>query len=396
MSESKVASLNKSKDSEALAFNMTNVPIAIMKRVNALKNLQVKMLGVESKFYEELHLLECKYAAQYDPLYEQRSKIINGEYEPTEDESKWELDEEDEEEAKEAVDLAKDLKAKAQLSDVGSGASDVKGVPDFWLQTFKCVDLVGEMIQEHDEPVLKHLQDVKVKLHDQKPYGYTLEFYFNENEFFTNKVLIKSYELRTEYDPKDPFAYEGPDLYKCKGCTIDWKKGKNVTVRQVKKKQKHKGHGTVRVVTKEIKQDSFFNYFDTIEEPKSPITSGTEDKKIRNNSSSKEHDDDDESETNEGLYAADFEIGHFFKERVIPKAVLYFTGEIADEDYDEYDEEDEEDEDGDNEGHSDDDDDDDDDDEPKGKDNHKKNQKGGKGKPGKGGEANNPPECKQN
>lgn len=28
---------------------------------------------------------------------------------------------------------------------------------------------------------------------------------------------------------------------------------------------------------------------------------------------------------------ADFEIGHYLKERVIPKAVLYFTGEIDDD-----------------------------------------------------------------
>lgn len=35
----------------------------------------------------------------------------------------------------------------------------------------------------------------------------------------------------------------------------------------------------------------------------------------------------------ENSLAADFELGHFFRERIVPRAVLYFTGEaIEDED----------------------------------------------------------------
>ena len=44
-------------------------------------------------------------------------------------------------------------------------------------------------------------------------------------------------------------------------CKIDWKKGKNVTVKTVKKKQKHKGSGTTRTITKTVQSDSFFNFF---------------------------------------------------------------------------------------------------------------------------------------
>lgn len=35
-------------------------------------------------------------------------------------------------------------------------------------------------------------------------------------------------------------------------------------------------------------------------------------------------------EETEALLAADFEIGHFIRERVVPRAVLYFTGEAID------------------------------------------------------------------
>ena len=34
----------------------------------------------------------------------------------------------------------------------------------------------------------------------------------------------------------------------------------------------------------------------------------------------------------ENLLAADFEIGHFIRERIIPRAALYFTGEALDSD----------------------------------------------------------------
>ena len=47
-------------------------------------------------------------------------------------------------------------------------------------------------------------------------------------------------------------------LYSCK---IDWKPGRNLTVRTVQKKQKHKQGGATRTVTKTVQNDSFFNFF---------------------------------------------------------------------------------------------------------------------------------------
>ena len=49
---------------------------------------------------------------------------------------------------------------------------------------------------------------------------------------------------------------------------------------------------------------------------------------------------DEETET---LLAADFEIGHFFRDRIIPRAVLYFTGEALEDEDDDYEEEEDED-----------------------------------------------------
>ena len=51
------------------------------------------------------------------------------------------------------------------------------------------------------------------------------------------------------------------------------------------------------------------------------------------------------------VFQVDFEIGHYIRERIVPRAVLFFTGEALDEesDYDE-DEEDEDDDDDDGSG----------------------------------------------
>lgn len=112
--------------------------------------------------------------------------------------------------------------------------------------------------------------------------------------------------MKCKPDEEDPFGFEGPEIFKCKGCTINWKSGKNVTVKTVKKKQKHKSKGNVRTVTKTVKNDSFFNFFDPPAIPDDPEA-------------------EVDGETQE-LLTADFELGHFIRERIVPRAVLYFTG----------------------------------------------------------------------
>ncbi|XP_077995080.1 nucleosome assembly protein 1-like 1 isoform X2 [Glandiceps talaboti] len=300
-----------------------SLPKVVKRRIKALKNLQVKYAKTEAKFYEEVHELECKYVALYQGLYDKRKEIITGAIEPTDSDCEWpSSDEEDEDEEKEL--LADELKKKAAIEDKekedDKEEENPSGVPEFWLTIFKNVDMLSEMVQEHDESILRHLDDIQVKFSEPgQTMGFTLEYIFSANEYFTNKVLTKQYTMRAEPDETDPFSFEGPEIISCTGCTIDWKKGKNVTVKVIKKKQKHKGRGTTRTVTKTVQNDSFFNFFNPPQVP----------------------DDAEMDEETEVLLAADFEIGHFFRERVIPKAVLYFTGEAIEDD-DEYEEEGEE------------------------------------------------------
>ncbi|KAI2558183.1 NAP1L4 isoform 8, partial [Pan troglodytes] len=48
------------------------LPKAVKRRINALKQLQVRCAHIEAKFYEEVHDLERKYAALYQPLFDKR------------------------------------------------------------------------------------------------------------------------------------------------------------------------------------------------------------------------------------------------------------------------------------------------------------------------------------
>ncbi|KAL1459837.1 hypothetical protein WDU94_011790, partial [Cyamophila willieti] len=284
-----------------------SLPAPVKRRVKALKKLQAESIKIESKFYEEVHKLECQYHSKYFPLYDRRDAIVNGTYEPNDEECEWPSDVEEEDE------LSKEMKEKIKL-EAGDGKTkeqkleDEKaaGIPGFWLTVFHNVSMLSEMVQVYDEPILKHLLDVRVIILEKEPMGFVLEFHFSKNPYFTNTLLTKEYIMKCEPDDNDPFSFEGPEIYKCVGCKIDWNKDQNVTVKTVKKRQKHKSKGQIRVVNKTEPNDSFFNFFNPPDVPEDPNA--------------------DVDEETQALLSSDFEIGHYIRERVIPRAVLYFTG----------------------------------------------------------------------
>ena len=317
----------------------------VKRRTNALKNLQLKLGDLETKLADEVHKLECKYAKLFEPIYQQREKIVNGEYEPTEAEATWDYQDDLSDEEEENGGGSAQKKQKTEGG--SSSSSEVKGLPEFWLTAFQGNSLLNGLISERDESVLKHLRDVKVKLNETNR-GYTIEFHFNENEFFTNKVLTKTYEMNTEKSKSNPLSPNLPAVYKCVGTKIEWKAGKDVTVKESKPTGKSPRKNS-QEDDEDEEESSFFQIFDThTDDGVNPIF--------------KESAKDMEPEELDQIAQAfeiDFEVGQALKDLVVPKAVLYYTGEIEDGDEDEDmfgmpGEEDEEDED---------DDDDDDDDE---------------------------------
>lgn len=203
-----------------------------------------------------MYALERKYQDLYQPLHDKRKTIVTGEFEPTGKETEWTYEANDEDVTPEVQSITNELRKNLQIN----YQDDVKGVPDFWLTIFRNTEMLSSMLQPPDEPALKKLIDIKI-IYEQEPMSYTLEFHFEPNEYFTNTVLTKQYFLKSKVDAEYPFTFEGPEIFKCVGCNIDWHKGKNLTVKTIKRKQKHKARGAVRTVTKQVPADSFFNFF---------------------------------------------------------------------------------------------------------------------------------------
>lgn len=229
-----------------------SLPPKLQDRITVLKNIQLEHLKLEAQFFEEVYQLEKKYQEKYQVLFEKRKTIVTGEVDPPKEDPKWKVDPE-EENTEDMPDFSKLLKKVKDIPE------DTKGIPNFWLTIFRNTEILSEMVQEHDEPVLQKLTDITIKYDDE--HSYTLEFHFDKNEYFTNEVLTKQYFLKSALDEDYPFGFEGPEIYKCKGCNINWEKKMNLTVRTIRKKQKHKQRAAVRTIVKLVPNDSFFNFF---------------------------------------------------------------------------------------------------------------------------------------
>ena len=202
-----------------------SLPGSVRRRVAGLKGVQKEHSKLEAEFQEEVLQLEKKYFAKFTPLYEQRAKIVNGAVEPTEEQVKVgeQVDEDEEEDDEEQPE-------KELNKDEGK---DVKGIPEFWLSAMKNQISLAEMITDRDEAALKHLTDVRMEYLDRP--GFRLIFEFEENEFFTNKTITKTYFYQEENGYGGDFIYDHAE-----GDKIDWKAGKDLTVRVESKKQRNK------------------------------------------------------------------------------------------------------------------------------------------------------------
>lgn len=208
----------------SLSGYIQSLPPPVKRRLKALKKIQLETTKIEAKFYEEVHKLECKYHQLYTPLYEKRAQITKGDYEPKDDECDWPSDDEESE-------LADDVKDKVKVEDDKEKKEEVpaKGVPEFWLTILKNIEITQDMIQEHDEPALEALRDVKVTFSDGQadaPMGFKLHFMFGPNDYFTDAELTKEYEMKCVPSEQDPFSFDGPEIFRCKGCPIHWKPNK--------------------------------------------------------------------------------------------------------------------------------------------------------------------------
>lgn len=324
---------------------LENLPPNVRKRVDVLRGIQSEHDELEAKFFEERATLEAKYQKLYSPLYAKRYEIVNGtvkvegattDGEPT-----------NQEEGKDAGE---------------------KGVPDFWLTAMKNNEVLSEEISDHDEAALKFLKDIKWSRVDN-PKGFQLTFHFDTNPYFKNSILTKMYYMIDE---------DEPILEKAIGTEIDWYPGKCLTQKTLKKKPKN-GSKNAKPITKREQCESFFNFFSPPEVPEV------------------EDIDEDAAEELQNLMEQDYDVGSTIRDKVIPHAVSWFTGEAALDEYGdiEDDDKDEDIDEDDAEEDEDDEDEDEDEDEEDEEETKTRKKKSGRAPAGDSLQGERPPECKQ-
>lgn len=256
---------------------LAELPPSIRGRVEKLKLLNVKRDDFMEGYLKERAALEQKYHALCQPLFDQRKAIINGqgdkeEIQPADDEPENENEE-------------------------------VAGIPEFWNVAMSNIETIDDLVTERDAECLNFLEDITCQ-DLPSGLGFTLNFHFKPNPYFSNSVLSKRYDV-----PNLLLVDDEPILKNVTGCEIDWKDPDMCLMhRYVSKKQRNK-KGLIRQVKKKERTESFFHFFSP---PKLPELADI---------------DEEEAEAIEEAFDHDYDVAQQFRSHIVPKAVLWFTGE---------------------------------------------------------------------
>lgn len=260
------------------------------------------------------------------PLYERRLAIITGTAKPTQDEIQ--------------AGEEQSLKDDPSYEKLATDSAETAPIPEFWLTALRNHVGTSEIITDRDAGALKHLTDIRVTYTSPKP-GFKLTFIFTPNEFFENEELEKTYYYQEEVGYSGDFLYD-----RAIGTVVKWKEDKDLTKEFEIKKQRNKSAydpylfsdasidqeslvdtNRTRLVRKARPAESFFNFF----APPVPPTQEAID--------NDEIDEEILDELDEKL-EMDYQLGEDIKEKIVPKAVDYFTGKALEYDMMEEDDDD--------------------------------------------------------
>ncbi|ODV69030.1 NAP-domain-containing protein [Hyphopichia burtonii NRRL Y-1933] len=281
----------------------------VKKRVYGLKAIQQEQMKLEADFQKELLNLEKTFFKKYEPLYERRRKIINGNEEPSLEEI---------EEGEQLAEEDKEIEEEEEEEEE-EGGEEQEGIPGFWFTALENLSTVREIITDRDSEVLEHLIDIRMEYLETP--GFELIFEFDtKNPFFSNQILTKTYHYQAELGYSGDFVYDHAD-----GCEINWKlKESNVTINIERRKQRNKTTKQTRTIEKLTPTESFFNFFDPPKPPKIKEEEQEEEAKEED-----EEDEEDEDEDLEARLELDYQLGEEIKDRLIPRAVDWFTGDAV-------------------------------------------------------------------
>lgn len=277
---------------------LSRLPMDVRRRLRALRKLQMETSAVEMEFHEKQFELEKEFQTKHQEIFNKRFEIITGVYEPTDEECDI-PDPDIFKRIDETSEIFTKLRQESETKEVDTSHSDgyvdktknvetqATGIPNFWFHILYSNPTFDFLIQKDDELILNHLIDIRTVYKSEPHFSFTLEFEFSPNPFFENSILTKEYFLKMKSD--DLICYDGPVIYKTVGCEIFWKQ-------------------------ENLSHPSIFDFFNPPELPEDVLDPSYEE--IKN------------------LLENDFEIGDYVKDNIVPKAILYFTGERDDGDSD--------------------------------------------------------------
>ncbi|OEH76253.1 nucleosome assembly protein [Cyclospora cayetanensis] len=275
-----------------------------------LKELQEEHAALSAVFEAAVLRLKLEYEAKYQPLYQKRLEALSPQ--------------------------------GAEGQSAETEATGTPGLPSFWLRALKANRLLADIIEEHDEGPLAYLRNIqcewlsptegaagasqqqsaKPEAGAPHPESFRLVFTFVENPYFKPLTLVKDYRLSVAPGGR------GAELTSTHSTPIEWLEGKDVTKKTVIRKQRNRKTKQTRTVAETVDANSFFNLFVDHEIPSDEKLEQMEEKEV---------------EELQMVVEADYDIGITIRDKIIPRAVDWFLGQVDDDsDFEDYDLNDEE------------------------------------------------------
>ncbi|EXC20616.1 Protein SET [Morus notabilis] len=89
----------------------------------------------------------------------------------------------------------------------------IKAIPDFWLTAFLSHPALSDLLSDEDQKIFKYLYSLDVEDFKDIKSGYSITFNFNNNPYFEDAKLSKT------------FTFSDEGTTKISGTTIKWKEG---------------------------------------------------------------------------------------------------------------------------------------------------------------------------
>eukprot|EP01062_Namystynia_karyoxenos_P021103 TRINITY_DN179_c1_g1_i6.p1 TRINITY_DN179_c1_g1~~TRINITY_DN179_c1_g1_i6.p1 ORF type:complete len:431 (+),score=167.43 TRINITY_DN179_c1_g1_i6:67-1293(+) len=181
------------------AARTAGLPDRVRRRVHALQGMEQEAAELRRRQRAERAAVEARFQKLWQPLFEQRRRILCGETAPDAELIRAGRDYL----VKKAIRDAPDLdRAEVGVEPSAAGACRV---PDFWQRVLQNHPGFAEMIQPHDIPILGAIEDLDAGYVGEDPAaGFWLRFRFAENEFLGTREVTKVYFYKTDAPPSPP------------------------------------------------------------------------------------------------------------------------------------------------------------------------------------------------